>query len=337
MNSSIATAESPLDFGVPWAALRLADAEKALQSGRHLQSLSQLDGLFRALPKDGSGMWRARASAKMARNHVRMGDLLQAEQAIDAIVPSILHDCPDVAVDVYMVRGHIWRSRAHKFWKASQPAAATSAVDQARHHFMAAQTVASAAEMEVEHLQGRQNLLYVDGLEAAIAGTLRSEGLKLAMDAIVAESEIRNLVVPSAREDSAGLTIAADLARGASLSCEELAGGAKSPEELAAVDAVLGPKPVSWTEALIESVRRSAGRHGSNSKALIVGVAMIENADCIFSPELARAYLVHLYDALCGLQVETQRETDQTRKVRAAMGRLEAFAGVGFRGRREFR
>lgn len=317
----------------------LTESLRLLDEGWYFRALEEI---HRLQPDSQTGpfckTWAALQYLITARARFHLGDDPSAIQCLVAAASTgAVQESLDLAIQHASVDALIKRRRAHRLWKMGKPESARHDAESVVEAFRKAEALAVGDTFKLAGLNAALNRIYSLGLVAAIDCQSNAENPQLLMEAIVIEAEIRDWSPPRLRNDAVGMTIIADLARGADLTVGDAHNLADTNVERLAAQRVLPNPNREWPEALLGVVDVA-------SRALVKVQALILGAELVLSeryaglnPANAYAIQLRLMDVLLALQKESGGETPLTAQIRQTIGRIADKTKTPFPGRRVFR
>lgn len=323
----------------------ISDAERALQGGAHLQSMNLADRL--ALEHRGDDVATSIALAIHARNRLHVDDNAGAMQCLMQIRSDTRAASAYLDGQCFMVAALLQKRAARTLWKEGKIPEACAALKQSISACEAAEQMGVFACHHLSRLNSRLNRIYAEGLLAAINGESQKENPRLMAEAIVLEQEIRMSTPPNARDDLPGLTIIADLARGAGLSLAASTVISSEEQFEVARRNIFIANLNSWPDLLLEAVRQTDINNRMReipvrpeivARALVLGSRILLDSDSsVVQAGIATAFQVRLIHTLLQIQRETQAERPITHLIRTAIKALDCFSPRPFAGRRSLR
>lgn len=244
----------------------------------------------------------------------------------------------DFAAELYTLYGLLYRQRAWSCWKEERLQSAKFLAWEAIKAFRFAQGCVNSPYSTQQKYNGRLNEIYAFGLLAAIAGKSKAYNPQWIIQAIKTEKKIRDWSPLKLANPMVGLTITADLARGAGLAVSEIWQLDQTSETQAACLAILGGKdaPSTWPELLVKNCELDFDHPHSKAKGLVLATAIALRDQKSLSGELASSIRFRLVE--CEIALRRQHVAGEAlHPIMAAIDQLTAVLGTAPPSLRMFR
>lgn len=322
-------------FDLGYAADLLASAEHALLRGAHVASLVRIEDAAKLVNGAWPDSWAMTALLQEARNRFLLGQYDDVRECL-----ARLHDPQGGSVliqnEAMGLQAMMLRRDAHALWKARDVRKAKEVALMAFERFEMARDLAHGAGQRHLELRHELNRLYTNGLIAVMSNTMTQSGPALVLAAILVEAESHQWTPPALADHASGLTIVADLARGAGLSVADVLKLERNERFVSAFRIILSDDfedPPTWAELLLVSCRTQEYRPSSKWKAFELGAMFLLSSPDV-DAELARAYQTRLMDVVLHKEAHTPNKALQLRRL---IQQLDEFCTTPFKGRRAFR
>jgi hypothetical protein len=284
--------------------LRHVEALRAC--GQHRRAIEAVDGASDRLH---TCYAVARALSLKARSQSVERDDAGALQTLQQLPASAVRTHPDIATWFHLVRGQLYRRRAHATWKKGQ--FDHSLADSAIRDFRQARECGDKSGIARLVGQASQNEVYVHGLVAAVESRSETVNPQLLQQIIPIEALTQGQTPRDEPIDLLGLIMAADLAFGASLSVRDVFALGQGAH-VAACWAVLQSPDLDWPELLQRQATKADLRVPTTHRlrALVLGSRFLLKSG-VPSPSAVDKYLTTMLDVfLHGSGADTPNRVD---------------------------